>query len=329
MSLDGKCLRQARESLSSAKRLNELMYSRRRQEIYSRIPRVADIDDGLRRSMAETVKAAISSGGSAEESIRAIAEKNLALQEERAALISAAGYPPDYIDDKPLCRKCGDSGYVDGKMCSCLLERYRAAQAKELSSLLKLGQETFDSFDLDYYGDAPGDGGVSPRQNMELIYEASLQYARKFSERSGSLFFTGGTGLGKTFLSSCIAKVVSEKGFSVVYDTAVSIFSKFEDAKFSGSEDAREDVERYLACDLLIMDDLGTEMTSSFIVSALYNLINTRLCGKKQTIISSNLSFADMSKRYTQQIMSRLQGEYDVFRFYGKDIRLIKKGLER
>jgi DNA replication protein DnaC len=303
------------------------MYSRRREDIYGKIPRVAAIDELLRRSIADAVKAALTSGEDTEAAIRDIAEENLALQEERGTLIAALGYPPDYIDDKPLCAICGDSGYVDGKMCSCLMERYKSAQAAELSSLLKLGQETFDSFNLDYYDDTRSDGSISPRQNMELIYEASLQYARKFGPKSGSLFFTGGTGLGKTFLSSCIAKVVSERGFSVVYDTAVSIFAKFEEDKFSGGEVSHEAVERYLGCDLLIMDDLGTEMTTSFTTSALYNIINTRLCSGRQTIISSNLSFGEMSKRYTPQIMSRLQGEYDVFTFYGRDIRLVKKGL--
>jgi DNA replication protein DnaC len=214
-------------------------------------------------------------------------------------------------------------------MCSCLRELYKEEQRKSLSSLLKLGDETFDSFDLNYYDDKPSARtGVSPRRNMEIVYETCVQYAVRFGSRSFNLFMCGAPGLGKTFLSACIARVVSESGFSVVYDTVSSVFSKFEEEKFSrgdASTDAKDETRRYRECDLLIVDDLGTEMSTSFTVAALYDLINTRLITGKKTIISSNLTFDELRRRYTPQIMSRIEGEYQVLMFYGADIRQLKR----
>ena len=163
--------------------------------------------------------------------------------------------------------------------------------------------------------------------NMEFVKDTCWMYSNKFGQSSKNFFLTGKTGLGKTFLSTCIAKVVSEKGFSVVYDTANSVFSKFEEEKFSKYDDISEvksDINRYMSCDLFILDDLGTEMTTAFTISAFYNLINTRLVSGKKTIISSNLAPEDIIKRYSPQIASRILGEYQVLKFTGKDIRLIK-----
>ena len=165
---------------------------------------------------------------------------------------------------------------------------------------------------------------------MEIIYETCIEYARKFGPKSMNLFFNGAPGLGKTFLSACVARVVSEKGNSVVYDTAGSVFAKFEKYKFLRSDDqdeAHSEVKRCLECDLLILDDLGTEMTTAFTVSALYELINTRLVTSRKTIVSSNLTPQDLRKRYSEQIMSRLEGEYQVLTFCGDDIRLKKNAI--
>jgi DNA replication protein DnaC len=166
---------------------------------------------------------------------------------------------------------------------------------------------------------------------MEIIYEICVEYSRKFGENSKNLFFIGAPGLGKTFLSACIARVVADKGYSVVYDMATSIFSKLEEEKFRKTDDPEEtletrtEIKRYLECDLLILDDLGTEMVTSFTISALYELINTRLITNRKTIVSSNYSIEDLKRRYTEQIMSRLEGEYQVLTFRGDDIRKIKK----
>ena len=170
----------------------------------------------------------------------------------------------------------------------------------------------------------------SPRENMELIYEVCLSYAQKFGRFPlRNLFLTGAPGLGKTFLSACIARTVSEGGHSVVYDTAGNVFAQFETRKFqrdsADGQEARDETRRYLNCDLLILDDLGSELTTQFTQSALYELVNSRLAGEKHTVISTNLSMEEVARRYTPQIASRLAGEYHMLHFYGDDIRLLKK----
>ena len=150
-----------------------------------------------------------------------------------------------------------------------------------------------------------------------------VDYAYDFNPRSGNLLLTGQPGLGKTFLSACIARVVSEKGYSVVYDTAGHVFERFEARKFSREEDgqAAEDVDRILQCDLLILDDLGTEMTTSFVQSALYQLVNGRMIAGRSTIISTNLAPEELGQRYGAAILSRIEGGYEILPFFGEDIR--------
>jgi len=171
---------------------------------------------------------------------------------------------------------------------------------------------------------------VSPRENMELVYEVCLNYAQKFGKFSiKNLFLSGAPGLGKTFLSACIARSVSENGHSVVYDTAGNVFAQFEARKFmrdsADGAEARDETRRYLHCDLLILDDLGSELTTQLTQSALYELVNTRLVAGRHTVISSNLTMGDVGRRYAPQIASRLEGEYHVLHFMGEDIRLQKK----
>ena len=170
----------------------------------------------------------------------------------------------------------------------------------------------------------------SPRENMEFILSSCRSYAENFDAYPHkNLFFNGPPGLGKTFLSACIARVVSEQGYAVVYDTAANILSRFETRKFARygeeSRQAEADTRRYLTCDLLILDDLGSEFTSPFVQAALYELINTRLIEGKRTVISSNLNLEGVRQRYSPQVASRLEGEYLLMAFFGQDIRLLKK----
>lgn len=331
MSLDGRILGRAMDRLTSKKNKREAQLLKLREKVYDKLPRVAEIDRELAMSMIKAASAALDGGADPEEAVRRVANINLALQAERAELMVGAGFPIDCLDDEPMCKVCGDRGYAGSKPCGCLMQLYREEQRKELSQLLKLGEENFDAFNLEYYSSVPDpESGISPKESMELVYETCLQYARKYDTGSASLFFTGAPGLGKTFLSACIAREVSEKGFSVVYDTAQNIFAKFEYEKFqrnNDQEDTRGDIARYMNCDLLILDDLGTEMTTVFTVSALYDLINTRLSSGKQTIINSNLNISEIRKRYSPAIASRLEGEYMKLTFYGRDIRLIKKEM--
>ena len=287
------------------------------------MPRIRIIDTEIRETMSELVGFALGTDNG--ENVEDIRLKNIELQEQRRAELVRAGFTENYLDDGYICEKCHDTGYIGTKMCYCLTELYKAEQRDSLSNLFKLGGETFDSFDLSYYDDIPApDTGISPRRSMEIIYETCVEYARKFGGKSMNLFFNGAPGLGKTFLSACIARVVAGNCYSVVYDTASSIFTKFEDARFLRTDDpeeARAEVRRCLECDLLILDDLGTEMITAFTISTLYEMINTRLITGRKTLVSSNLTLNELRRRYSEQIMSRLEGEYQVLTFRGEDIR--------
>ena len=234
-------------------------------------------------------------------------------------------YVIDQVRDKMINGEAAEGVIYSGEML------YIQEQIQELSKLLDLGEQSFDSFSLDYYSPLPWPGeSLSPRENMEFIFDVCSSYARKFGRfYFRNLFLTGAPGLGKTFLSACIARTVSESGFSVVYDTAVNIFTRFEEQKFARDRleagEAKDETRRYLGCDLLILDDLGSELSTPFVQSALYTLINTRLTADKRTVISSNLTMDQVRARYTPQIASRLEGEYRVLPFYGEDIRLLRK----
>ena len=331
MGYEAAVLRRAAKRLEEARRAREAAQDRLRGEIYAKLPRAAAIDRELRQTIVHIISASLRDGGDPAPALGEVREKNLALQRERAGLLEAHGYPADALDDKPACPRCGDTGWVGASMCACLKKLCAQEQIAELSKLLDLGEQSFDTFSLDYYSPLPWPGeSLTPRENMEFVLEVCSSYARRFGKfYFRNLFLTGAPGLGKTFLSACIARTVAEKGFSVVYDTAVNIFARFEEQKFARDREeageARDDTRRYLGCDLLILDDLGSELTTPFVQSALYTLINSRLTADKGTVISSNLTMDQVRARYTPQIASRLEGEYRALPFYGEDIRLLRK----
>lgn len=329
MSYDGKLMRQALACFDEDKQRREENFRARERTIYQKEPRIEEINIELSHTMAKIIASGLKRGTDPRGAIAALQEENLKLQAERARLLQNMGYPADYLEQKANCRKCADTGFVGSEMCSCLRDYYVRAQNEELSQMLDLGTQSFETFDFDYYSSAPDfEVGTSPRLNMEKVYDVCQDYAHEFSPKSGNLLLYGDTGLGKTFLSASIARVVSESGHSVVYDTANHVFSLFEAQKFrreSGEENANGAVERYLKCDLLIIDDLGTEMTTSFVQSAVYQIVNTRLMTGKKTVISTNLTPEEIGKRYGAAVLSRIEGEYRILPFFGEDIRRLKK----
>ena len=328
MSYDGKIMRQALARFEEDKQRRAAEFARRRDRLYETEPRLKEIEQQLRATMPKLIASALRRGADPLPAVRVLQDENLDLQRQRMQLLTGMGYPTDYLEEKPACPLCGDTGYHDGQVCRCLREYYKRAQLSELSRMLDLGNQSFETFSFDVYSPyAPLDQDISPRSNMERIYDACRDYAYEFSPRSGNLLLSGDPGLGKTFLSACIARVVSETGHSVVYDTAAHIFERFEAQKFSRDETggADEDVSRLLRCDLLIIDDLGTELTTEFVRSAFYQIVNTRLMTNKKPIISTNLSPAELSRRYGANILSRIEGAYRILPFFGDDIRKQKK----
>lgn len=300
------------------------------RELYRTQPRLKELDRAIRGTMTELTELAVSGRPVQPDGpeIAAIRERNLALQKERAEVLKELGYEADALDEKPFCAICGDTGWAGTNMCLCLRELCAQEQMKALTALLNLTEEqSFDKLRLDVYSDAPWQGqGRSPRENMKRVTAVCEGFARQFPGYPlKNLLLSGGTGLGKTFLSGCIAREVSRRGFSVVYDTAINLFSAFETRKFSRDleeeRQARDDTRRYLSCDLLILDDLGSELTTPLVQSSLYEVVNGRLQADKRTIISTNLSMEHISQRYSPQIVSRIGGLYRELTFYGEDIR--------
>lgn len=322
MAYNSEVVRRARQRLESAKADKESLYRQRLETVYSQLPRVRQIDLQLRKSMVLATQAVFSGNDGAQEALEEVKKANLALQEERKNLI-AEQFGADYLDETPICSRCGGVGYLGTQMCSCLQELCRQEQKKELS-LLTCGEGSFDSFRLDYYParEIPG-SKITLRDIMQKTYADCRSYAENFGPGSQNLLFSGDTGLGKTFLSACIARAVADKGYSVVYESAVHLFEKMEKARFSGDAEAFRETEKFTDCDLLIVDDLGTEMGGQFVITALYTLINDRILSGKATIISTNLTADDMENRYSSQILSRLRGSYRRVAFVGDDIRII------
>lgn len=330
MAYDGKLLARARAQLDLIRSDNQAEHQRRLSLVYARVPEIQRMDETMRRQMTELVRLTISHPADLKERLAALEKDNLDIQVRRAELLVENGWSMEYLDDIYSCPKCRDSGVYEGGVCSCLEKLYNKELTKELGTLLQHGDESFARFDLNYYDAAPVNG-VSPRETMTMVLGACRKFADNFPAVSANLLFQGGTGLGKTYLSACIARVVAAKGYSVCYDSAAAALEAFEVQKFSrdpeASEAANARVRRMLDCDLMILDDLGTEMVSSISTSALYTLLNTRLVNGNKIIISTNCSDEELQKKYTPQIYSRIKGEFLRLPFVGRDIRLIRKGV--
>lgn len=331
MAYDGKLLARARTKLDNIRAVNQDEQRRRQWQVYARVPEIEDIDLKFRGHMAEIIRLTISRSTDIAERIEFLREENLNLQMRRAELLTEYGYGLDYLDEIINCEKCRDTGIYNGGVCSCLDKLYNMELTKELGTLMRRGDESFEKFDLSLYPtERDLSSGLVPRESMGAVFEFCRRYATNFEQARKNLMFQGGTGLGKTYLSACIARVVAEKGCSVCYETAAVALEYYEKAKFSRdpaeSEEAALRIKRMEDCDLMILDDLGTEMITPMSQSALYTLINKRLVNGKKTIISTNFSDEELSRRYIPQIYSRISGEFEALPFVGKDIRLMRKG---
>ena len=326
MAYDGRIMRRALQRFEDDKAQRESRFEERRENIFRRQPRLRQIDTELRSTMSRIIAGALRRGTDPRPAVNTLRDENLSLQREKRELLAAMNLPEDALDQTPACALCGDTGYRGGAVCRCLKRYYAQEQQKELSRMLDLGSQSFDTFSLDWHPDRYDSNiGCAPREHMEMVYDVCANYAHQFGKKPANLLLFGAPGLGKTFLSAAIAREVSDEGYSVVYDTAGHIFERFETQKFGREEDADGDVERILSCDLLILDDLGTEMTTAFVQSALYQIVNTRLMEKKSTILSTNLMPGEIARRYSAQIASRIEGEYQLLPFFGEDIRKLKK----
>lgn len=286
--------------------------SARSEELRSRIPELAAIDNELAHFPTKLLQ--LPKGEGREAAFAELKQQTNELSARRKQMIKAAGYDPEYDAVRYDCPKCSDSGFVDGELCDCIKQVIAADRYKNggIGRLL-LGM-TFDSFDLRYY---KGDD----RDAMQQVLSICKKYAETFGTGSKSLLLMGGTGLGKTHLSSAIAQTAISRGYDAFYETAPQMFSNYEAVKYGRADQSV--LEPYGSA-LLLIDDLGAEATSNLNSATLFEVINRRLLSGKPTVISTNLSPAEIKKRYDERIYSRLMGEFAVLQFKGKDIRMQK-----
>ena len=321
MAYSVEVLSRASARLAGLRADHESKANARRAQVYETLPRIQEIDKQLQRNMVQAAFAAFSEG--AQDAMAKAKAANRALEKEREELLKAH-FAPGYLDDAPFCSACGGSGHLGSAMCKCLKDLCIEEQRKELAPVFRGGQ-SFDNFRLDYYSDTLIPAvGKSARSVMERNLMACRDYARSFGPHSGHLLFNGGTGLGKTHLALAIGRAAGDMGYSVCYETAIDLFSKLEQAKFTPTEENRRMAEKLHSCDLLIIDDLGTEMPGQFVNAALYGLLSTRLMENRPMVITTNLNVEETAQRYSAQIASRLYGEFVRLTFVGSDIRTLK-----
>lgn len=311
------------------RRLNaEKAAERRKEEVYKRFPRVKELEKQISMGGIKTARAVLA-GGDVKEAVSKLRDQNLAMQAEVKRILTDNGYPANYFEPKYFCKKCEDKGYYDinGKTvrCSCMKSALVTCACAELNRYAPLSLSTFESFDLEYYDKSINPKvKTSPYEHMSKVFRFCQNYADNFSKNSESILMSGETGLGKTHLSLAIANEVIKKGYGVVYASAPPIISKLEKEYFSSDKD--DSLFSMLAdCDLLIIDDLGTEFYSQFAVSQFYNLFNSRMLSNKPIIINTNLTITELKEKYTDRFVSRICGNARQLDFLGRDIRIRRK----
>lgn len=301
-----------------------------REEVYRRVPRIEELEREISSCGILAVRAVLN-GGDVKTTTQELRNKSLAMQSEVRNLLVKNGYNENCFEPQYNCKNCNDTGYIekDGKTvyCPCFKRLLVATACEELNRTAPLRLSTFESFDLNMYShEVDRESGVSPYDKMQKIFNYCVQYARTFTPDSKTLLLRGGTGLGKTHLSLAIANEVTKRGYGVIYVSAPMLMSTLSNMHFSKEENDAEYLDMLTKCDLLIIDDLGTEFSTQFSTTQFYNLCNSRMLLKKPLIINTNLSISELEKSYSSRFVSRIYGEGVRLNFVGDDIRL-KKSL--
>lgn len=295
----------------------------RRAEVYQRAPAVKELDDSIGSCAVKSARRMLNGD---ETALGALKEELADLREQKAVLLRAGGFAADYLEPHYKCPDCRDTGYQDGRKCHC----FRQAEMKYLYAQSNIEEivtrENFSTFSFEFFDDSQSIPalGRTVRQYMRQVKETCCRFAKEFAAERGNLLFTGPTGVGKTFLTNCIARELMDQYYSVIYLSANDLFEVFSKNRFDyqTEEEIRSMYQHVLDCDLLIIDDLGTELNNSFTSSQLFYCINERMCASKSTIISTNHPLNELRDRYTERVTSRLISKYTVIPLYGGDLRI-------
>lgn len=306
---------------------NKREQDERTKEIFMKIPQVEALTDEITATMAQAARCMVMGDAAGAAKLK---KEAAMLKEQKAMYMVRHGYPADYMEMKYRCPDCRDTGYQDDKKCHCF-KRIEIEILYDQSNIREvLSRENFDTLSMEYYDRERIDEktGMTILEYMTMIIDECKEYVERFGEEKGSILFTGSTGCGKTFLSNCIARELIQRGFSVVYLTATDMFDVLSESRFGNrdEEEAKDRAAYILDCDLLIIDDLGTEMINTFTASQLFYCVNERLNRKKGTIISTNLALNRIQDEFTERVTSRIMSQYKIFPLLGEDLRFVRRG---
>ena len=317
---------QIMRSYDQTRQRNHALHLKRQDEIYQTIPEIKNIDDTIAEQSIQAGKALLFHKD--DQVLKDLKIENLELSMKKIELLVSNGYEPDYLNPIYDCSLCKDTGYVNGEKCRCLKQSI-VRQAYQQSNIeKKLQEENFQTFSYEYYDNKPMYPNLpTPRQNIVSIVEKCMDFIQTFSSNPGqNILFQGSVGVGKTFLTNCIAKELIDEAYTVIYLTSFQLVEILENHRFHRKEETQNlyTMDYILNCDLLIIDDLGTELTNAFVASQLFLCINERLLRKKSTIISTNLSLSKLTEAYSERVVSRITENYLICKIYGDDIRIKK-----
>jgi DNA replication protein DnaC len=308
---------------------NKEALEHRKQTLYIKLPRLKAIEAEMIKLSIDITRAILNKTQAPEVLMEQLRKKHMDLKIEKAEILSSNSFPVDYLEPGYQCKNCKDTGYINNSKCKCLIQ-------KEITNLYQqsnLGEnvknENFDQFRLDYYSDEKDENGNSPMDNMKNIYMKCIRFVQGFDDHNLNMLFIGSPGLGKTFLCNSIAKDLLEQGKNVLYQVSSELIDLVRKYKFDFENESTNSssLNEIYNCDLLIIDDLGTELPTQFSSLVIYNILNKRLLNNKKMIISTNLNTDELIKSYSERIYSRLFGNFNMYKFYGEDIRLKRHNI--
>lgn len=305
---------------------NQHILDERFDEVYNQVPQLKNIDEQIISLSMQNARARILG----EDADNNLTEQLAQLNNRKAECLASIGRPADYLDGIYTCPLCKDTGYISQERCSCFKKKaielvYHDSNLKNITQ-----SENFNTFSYEWYqDDVPNPvTGLTPRGNIKKVVTIAKDFVKNFDSEFSNIVFYGSTGTGKTFLSNCIAKELLDTSHSVIYLTAIELFDKLSKRDFSKDgkyNDSSEFAADYLTeCDLLIIDDLGTEVSNTYTSSKLFYLINERLLRRKSVVISTNFSLNEFRDAYSERVFSRIASSYRFVNIFGKDIRTLK-----
>ena len=315
MGYGNKIYEQAKREIDERRQRAEQLAQKNLDAFYAACPEAKEIKAAMARNSAQAAKT-VFAGGDVRANLEKLKQNAAEFRAEYDRLLALHHFSKEAVEPQYACKDCGDTGFLDGKLCHCFLQLERSIAYQNLSMRVPLERSRFENFSLELYRDDP-----RAYEQMTRVLQTCQKYVETFRANSHSLLFKGGTGLGKTHLSLAIAGEVIQKGFGVIYVSAQSLAAALEKERFRHDDDVTTE-EQCSACDLLILDDLGTEFHSAYTDAALYSIVNTRMLSDKPTIISTNLTLQELEKTYSERFASRIAGYYAKLEFLGSDVRV-------